>query len=99
MKSQKIPADLVVNIQGDEPLLEPSTIKAAIQPFYSDPNLQISNCMTKIKDPVDVVNFTIPKVITNEKGIGIYLTRSSAPYPKGSIDYIITNKYVFMVLF
>jgi 3-deoxy-manno-octulosonate cytidylyltransferase (CMP-KDO synthetase) len=33
------------------------------------------------------VNFTIPKVITNKDGIGIYLTRSAAPYPKGSIDY------------
>ena len=85
--AQKIPADLIVNIQGDEPLLEPSTIRAAIEPFYSDPNLQVSNLMTKIKDPVDVVNFTVPKVITNREGIGIYLTRATAPYPKGSIDY------------
>lgn len=83
----KIPADLIVNIQGDEPLLEPSTIKAAIKPFYSNPNLQISNLMTKINDPVDVVNFTIPKVITNREGIGIYLTRATAPYPKGGLDF------------
>ena len=43
--------------------------------------------MTKIKDPVDAVNFTVPKVITNKDGIGIYLTRATAPYPKGNIDY------------
>lgn len=85
--ARKIPADLIVNIQGDEPLLEPSTIKAAITPFYSNPNLQITNLMTKIKDPVDVVNFTVPKVITNKDGIGVYLTRATAPYPKGSINY------------
>ena len=85
--AKKIKADLIVNIQGDEPLLEPSTIKAAINPFYKDKNLQVSNLMTRIKDPVDVVNFTVPKVLTNKDGIGIYLTRSSAPYPKGSIDY------------
>lgn len=85
--ARKIPADLIVNIQGDEPLLEPVTIKAAIEPFYWDSELQISNLMTKIKDPVDVVNFTVPKVITNKDGIGIYLTRASAPYPKGSIEY------------
>lgn len=83
----KIPADLIVNIQGDEPLLEPSTIRAAIVPFYSDPDLEISNLMTKIKDPVDVVNFTVPKVITNKDGIGVYLTRAAAPYPKGNIDF------------
>ena len=43
--------------------------------------------MTKIKDPVDVVNFTVPKVITNRNNEGIFLTRSTAPYPKGSIDF------------
>lgn len=85
--SRKISSDLVVNIQGDEPLLEPKTIRAAITPFYENPNLQVTNLMTKIKDPIDVVNFTVPKVITNKDGIGIYLTRSASPYPKGSLDY------------
>ena len=85
--ARKIPADLIVNIQGDEPLLEPATIKAAIEPFYHNPDLQISNLMAKITDPVDVVNCTVPKVITNRDGIGVYLTRATAPYPKGSLDY------------
>lgn len=85
--AEKIPADLYVNIQGDEPMLEPNTIRAAIFPFYQDKNLQISNLMTKIKDPVDAINCTVPKVITNREGMGIFLTRSMAPYPKGSINY------------
>lgn len=85
--ARKIKADVYVNIQGDEPLIEPETIKAAIIPFFENKNLQVTNIMTKIKDPVDVVNFTIPKVITNKDNIGIYLTRSTAPYPKGKIDY------------
>ena len=85
--ARKIPADLIVNIQGDEPLLEPATIKAAIEPFYHNPDLQISNLMAKITDPIYVVNCTVPKVITNRDGIGVYLTRATAPYPKGSLDY------------
>ncbi|WP_028505920.1 3-deoxy-manno-octulosonate cytidylyltransferase [Ruminococcus sp. FC2018] len=85
--ARRIPADLIVNIQGDEPLLESSTIKAAIEPFYNNSHLQVSNLMTKIKDPVDLVNCTVPKVLTNKDGIGVFLTRTTAPYPKGSIDY------------
>ncbi len=85
--ARKVKADLIVNIQGDEPLLEPATIKAAIEPFYSNPDLQVTNLMTKIADPIDVVNCTVPKVITNKDGIGIYLTRATAPYPKGSIQF------------
>lgn len=85
--AEKIPAELYVNIQGDEPLLEPETIAQAIKPFYTNPDLKISNLMTKIKSGVDTVNFTVPKVITNREGMGIYLTRATAPYPKGKIDY------------
>lgn len=85
--AQMISADLFVNIQGDEPLLEPETIRSAILPFYDNPDLKVSNLMTKINNPIDVVNFTIPKVITNEQDIGLFLTRSPVPYPKGSIDY------------
>ncbi len=85
--ARKIKADIYVNIQGDEPLIEPETIKAAIIPFFEDDTLQVTNLMTKIKDPVEVVNFTVPKVITNKDNIGIYLTRSATPYPKGKIDF------------
>lgn len=85
--AEKIPADLYVNIQGDEPMIEPETIRKAITPFYENPSLEITNLMTKIHDPVDVVNFTVPKVIVNKDNVGVYLTRSTAPYPKGSIDY------------
>lgn len=84
--ARRIPADLYVNIQGDEPMIEPETIREAIRPFFKEPDLQVSNLMTIIKDPVDLINFTVPKVVTNREGIGIYLTRSPAPYPKGSID-------------
>lgn len=85
--ARKIRADLYVNIQGDEPLIEPETIVKAIKPFYKDNTLKVSNLMTAIKDPIEVVNFTVPKVITNEQNIGIYLTRSASPYPKSSLDY------------
>lgn len=85
--ARKIKADLYVNIQGDEPMIEPETIRQAILPFLNNPDLQISNLMTAIKDPVDVVNFTVPKVITNKDNIGVFLSRAPAPYPKGSISY------------
>lgn len=85
--ARKIKADLYVNIQGDEPMIEPETIRQAILPFYENPELEVCNLMTEIKNPVDVVNVTVPKVITNKEGVGIFLTRGTAPYPKGRLDY------------
>ncbi len=86
--ASRIAADLYVNIQGDEPLLEPEVIREAILPFYSNPDLEVTNLMTKIKNPVDAVNFTVPKVITNRDGIGVYLTRAAAPFPKARAEEI-----------
>lgn len=85
--AMNIPADLIVDIQGDEPLLEPETIRAAITPFYHDDSLQVTNLMTEITDPVDAINPTVPKVIAARDGRAIYLTRALAPFPKGSTGY------------
>ena len=86
--AEKISADLYVNIQGDEPLIEPDTIRKAILLFIENPNtdIQVTNLMTVIHDPLDLINYTVPKVIASGDGRGIYLTRSAAPFPKGSID-------------
>lgn len=86
--AEKIPADLYVNIQGDEPLIEPDTIRQAIIPFIEGniKDLQVTNLMAEIHDPVDLINFTVPKVLAAKDGRGVYLTRSAAPFPKGSID-------------
>lgn len=86
--ARKIPADLYVNIQGDEPLIEPDTIRKAIIPFIENPetDIQVTNLMTEIHDPVDLINFTVPKVIAAEDGRGVFLTRAAAPFPKGNID-------------
>jgi CMP-2-keto-3-deoxyoctulosonic acid synthetase len=85
--ARNIKADLYLNIQGDEPLIEPLTISKAIEPFLNNSTLQVTNLMTKIENPVDAINTTIPKVVTNSDNIGIYLSRSIIPFPKGNLDY------------
>jgi 3-deoxy-manno-octulosonate cytidylyltransferase (CMP-KDO synthetase) len=80
--ARNLNADLYINIQGDEPLIEPENIINAIKPFYEESDLKVSNLMTKIKNPVDVINNTVPKVITNKKNEGIFLTRSPCPHLK-----------------
>lgn len=85
--ASKVSADIYVNVQGDEPLLEPEVINMAIPPLLSDSKLLVSNLMTAIHDPVEVINNTVPKVITNRENRGIYLSRSATPSPKGCINY------------
>lgn len=83
-----IDSDIVVNIQGDEPLIEPSVIKTAVDVLITSKNLKVVNLMTRINNPIDLINVTVPKVIVDNNHFGLYLSRSPVPYPKSSLDYI-----------
>ena len=85
--AQKIPADLYVVINGDEPLIDPNIIKAVIPQDKPDSSFYVSNLMTEIKSPVEAVDFTNIKVVTDEESNALFFSRSPIPYPKSSIDY------------
>ena len=57
--AKKIPADLYVVINGDEPLIDPNIIKAVIPQDKPDSNFYVSNLMTEIKSPVEAVDLQI----------------------------------------
>lgn len=83
--AKKIDADVYVNIQGDEPTIDPETIKKAIQPFYDNKEeIFITNMMTEIKKSYEIIDNTVPKVVVNNQGQGIFLSRAPIPYPKGN---------------
>lgn len=84
--SDKIKADIYVSINGDEPLIDPKTIEAVIPKEKHENDKFVANIITTIKDPVEVIDFTNLKVVTNEKGEGMYISRSPIPYPKGSME-------------
>ena len=85
--AEKIDADYYINIQGDEPMVEPQIIQSVINCAISHKDVHVFNLMTEITNPVDAINPTVPKVIATESGRGIYLSRSIVPFPKGSILY------------
>jgi len=75
--ADKIPADIYVNIQGDEPLVKPSTIKKAIIPGE-----QVTNLMTEIIRNEELPDPTVPKVVVNNENEAVFLSRLPIPYPK-----------------
>jgi 3-deoxy-manno-octulosonate cytidylyltransferase (CMP-KDO synthetase) len=85
--AQKFDYDIYVNIQGDEPLIESTVIKEVVDELINNSELEVVNSMTKIIDPIEFINGTVPKVIVNNNMFCLYLSRSAVPYPKGSIDY------------
>jgi 3-deoxy-manno-octulosonate cytidylyltransferase (CMP-KDO synthetase) len=80
----KIETDIIVNVQGDEPLINPSVIKLAIEPLLLDDSLKMSTLKHLIKDEEEINNPNVVKVITDKNNNAIYFSRSKIPYARNS---------------
>lgn len=85
--SKSVSADFYVNIQGDEPLIEPENIDKIAGYFRNHPDSIMATLKTRILDPVDTINCTITKVVCDLNDNAMYLTRSPVPYPKAALGY------------
>ncbi len=79
-----ITAEIIVNVQGDEPLIESAAIDEAIMPMLGDPELQICTLKTKITDEHEYLDPNAVKVVTDLGGFALYFSRSPIPCCKGS---------------
>ena len=72
--------DLVVNIQGDQPIFHPSIVSMLIKPFVEDRSIPMTTVKWKITDPDDILNPNHVKVVTDRQGFAIYFSRYPLPF-------------------
>jgi 3-deoxy-manno-octulosonate cytidylyltransferase (CMP-KDO synthetase) len=72
--------DLVVNVQGDEPLIDPAMIDEAVAPFSLDPSLQMSTLRRRLDDAAERANPNVTKVVVDLEGFALYFSRAPIPY-------------------
>jgi 3-deoxy-manno-octulosonate cytidylyltransferase (CMP-KDO synthetase) len=77
-----VEADIVVNLQGDEPLVMPEMLQKAAQPLVDDPSLPAANLVSPIVDDAEFNDPNAPKVVTNLAGDIIYISREPIPSVK-----------------
>ena len=75
----RITCGLIVNVQGDEPFIDPSMITAALRPFSEDSSVQMSTLRQRIDDPDDVANPNVVKVVVDGRGDALYFSRQAIP--------------------
>lgn len=73
-------ADIVVNVQGDEPLIMPAMIDQAIEPFLSNPGLRMGTLKTRVRCLHDFLSPNVVKVVTDNDGYALYFSRSPLPF-------------------
>ena len=72
-------AEIVVNVQGDEPLIEPEMIDAVLRPLIDDPALLMSTLKTPVASTADLTDPNVVKVVTDKEGFALYFSRSAVP--------------------
>src|ERR1019366_2212492 len=77
-------AELIVNIQGDEPLIDPAAIDAAILPLTHEPAIQMGTLKKKIEDPREVDDPNVVKVVTDRFQNAISFSRSTIPFVRAA---------------
>ena len=75
-------ADVLVNVQGDEPLIEPAMIDEAVEPLLKDNCVDLGTLVHRIRSEAEYLNPNVVKVILDKADFALYFSRSPIPYIK-----------------
>jgi 3-deoxy-manno-octulosonate cytidylyltransferase (CMP-KDO synthetase) len=89
--------DIVLNIQGDEPMVRPEMVNQLVFPFLNDPTVVMTTLVSRIKKIEDYQNPNIVKAVLDKNGNALYFSRSPIPYiSKGKIKEKKIYKHIGM---
>ena len=73
---------VVVNVQGDEPLIDPALIRATAQALFAHPAASMATVCHRIHDPAEAFNPNVVKVVTDKEGYALYFSRAPIPWAR-----------------
>jgi len=86
-----IDCDIVINVQGDEPFIDPTLIEELVNSFENS-EISMSSAMSKIDDVNDLQNRNVVKVTVDNQNNALYFSRSLIPFPRDHKELLISNK-------
>ena len=87
--ASQLEADIIVNAQGDEPMIDVQMIANLAMPLIEEREVEVTNLVTMIKDVGSYIDTTVVKAAIDVYGDLLYLTRSPIPYPKTRQGYVV----------
>jgi 3-deoxy-manno-octulosonate cytidylyltransferase (CMP-KDO synthetase) len=84
--ARNLQADVILNIQGDEPLIRPEMIDDTVQALLADEKIQTSTPVKKITSGDELLDPNVVKVVIDEKGFALYFSRSVVPFLRMDAD-------------
>lgn len=82
------PDDIIVNIQGDQPVFDPAIVSQLVEPLEKDRTISMTTLKHRISDPSSVQNPNHVKVVTDKEGFALYFSRHPIPYYRDSEEFV-----------
>ncbi|HXY25036.1 MAG TPA: 3-deoxy-manno-octulosonate cytidylyltransferase [Candidatus Acidoferrum sp.] len=83
--------DVFVNVQGDEPLLDPAAVDTAVASLLEEPVAAISTVATAIKTPADIMDPNVVKTVLDFDGNALYFSRAPIPWVRDTASKILVR--------
>lgn len=83
----RVPADLYIAVNGDEPLIDPAMVERVIPDAWPEDTPFAVNLTSRMSVPAEVVDPTNIKIVRGADGRAVFFSRSPIPYPKSSLDF------------
>lgn len=80
-------AEIVINVQGDEPMIRTETIEQVVDGLLQDSQVYYAQAATEIVNPDDFIDSTVVKIAVGAEDYAVFYSRSPIPYPKTRINY------------
>ncbi|MCR4439296.1 MAG: 3-deoxy-manno-octulosonate cytidylyltransferase [bacterium] len=78
--ARDMPVEIVVNIQGDEPLIEPGSIDQAVRLLIDDPEAVVGTLAREVRNPEELTDPNTVRVVLDRKGYALYFSRAAIPF-------------------
>ena len=88
-------ADVIINIQGDEPFVQRSQLET-LKGLFDDPTTQIGTLGKRFENMEAVLNPNSPKIVTDQRGFALYFSRSVIPFVRGQEQPVWLDHYPFL---
>lgn len=105
--AERLDAELIVNVQGDEPLINPRMIDQAVQPLLDNPKLKMGTLAGRIDQIEDFYSPNVVKVVKDSRGLALYFSRAPIPWPRDltrdelaeSLDSVVLYRHIGLYVY
>lgn len=88
-----VPGEIYVNIQGDEPLIDPETVDRVVSEMLEDESTQVATPCSAIKDKNDIMDPNVTKVVRDFEGNALYFSHAPVPWVRDKKDETVAVKF------